>query len=152
VRRRARQQPLVRGDAPHFIFESGAGLSIKKSHAREHISGAAAAYLEAYDALERAAEKTQILVNRLIAIAVALTDTGTRLRDDAWKHAALGELSAVSAAPAFGPTVRLCNTPTAKQLLEAIADWRKKRIYLQRLWESLPAEMRATLKMPETLD
>jgi hypothetical protein len=123
-----------------------------KSQAREHITGAAAAYLEAYDALERAAEKTQILVNRLIAIAVALTDTGTRLRDDAWKHAAIGELSAVFAAPAFAPAIRLGNTPTAKQLLEAIADWRKKRIHLQRLWESLPAETRAPLKVPATLD
>ncbi|HEY2524756.1 MAG TPA: hypothetical protein VGI29_06835 [Candidatus Binataceae bacterium] len=125
-----------------------------KPLAQERIAGAAAAYLEAYDALERAAERTQRLVDRLIAIALALTDTGARLRDDAWKHAAFGELPAISAAPAAasGPAIRLGKTPTSNQLLEAIADWRKKRRYLQQLWQSLPAEMRATLKMPATLD
>lgn len=125
-----------------------------KPLAQERVAGAAAAYLEAYDALERAAERTQRLVDRLIAIAVALADTGTRPRDDAWKHAAIGELPAISVAPAAasGPAIRLGRTPTSKQLLEAIADWRKKRSYLQQLWESLPPEMRRTLKVPATLD
>ena len=42
--------------------------------------------------------------------------------------------------------------PKAAQMLEAIADWRKKRNYLQQLWDNLPAEVRAMLKVPETLD
>jgi len=125
-----------------------------KPLAQERVASVAAAYLEAYDALERAAERTQGLVDRLIAIALALTDTGTRLRDDAWKHAVIGELPAISAAPAATsrPAIRLGKTPTSKQLLEAVADWRKKRSYLQQLWESLPPEMRANLKVPATLD
>jgi hypothetical protein len=42
--------------------------------------------------------------------------------------------------------------PAARQVLQAIADWRKKRSYLQQLWDNLPAEVRMMLKEPETLD
>ncbi len=37
-------------------------------------------------------------------------------------------------------------------MLEAIGDWRKKRKYLQQLWDHLPAEVRVSLKVPDTLD
>ena len=84
---------------------------------------------------------------------VALTDTGTRLRSDAWKFARVNELSSLrGAASDFGRPIRLTKMPTADQLLEAIADWRKKRNYLQQLWDNLPAEVRAMLKVPATLD
>ena len=124
-----------------------------RPHARERIPSATAAYLEAYVALELSAQETQALVDRLITITVALTDTGTRLRSDAWKFARVNELSSLrGAASDFGRPIRLTKMPTADQLLEAIADWRKKRNYLQQLWDNLPAEVRVMLKVPETLD
>ena len=124
-----------------------------RPHARERIPSATAAYLEAYVALELSAQETQTLVDRLITITVGLTDTGTRLRGDAWKFAGIKELPSLrNAASEFGRLIRLTKMPTAEQLLEAIADWRKKRNYLQQLWDNLPAEVRTMLKVPETLD
>jgi len=124
-----------------------------RPHARERIPNATAAYLEAYVALEFSAQKAQTFVDRLSTIIVALTDTGTRLRSDAWKFAAIKELPSLpGAAIEFGRSIRLTKMPTAEQLLEAIGDWRKKRNYLQQLWDNLPAEVRTMLKVPETLD
>jgi hypothetical protein len=124
-----------------------------RPHARERIPSATAAYLEAYVALELSDQETQALVDRLITITVALTDTGTRVRGDAWKFARINELSSLrDAASEFGRLTRLTKMPTAKQLLDAIADWRKKRNYLQQLWDHLPAEVRVMLKVPETLE
>ena len=124
-----------------------------RPHARERIPSATAAYLEAYVALELSAQETQTLVDRLITITAALTDTGTRLRRDAWKFAGINELSSLrDAASEHGRSIRLTKMPTAEQLLEAIGDWRKKRNYLQQLWDNLPAEVRMILKVPETLD
>jgi len=75
------------------------------------------------------------------------------VRADAWKFARINELSSLrDAASEFGRVTRLTKMPTAKQLIEAIADWRKKRNYLQQLWDNLPAEVRMMLKTPETLD
>jgi hypothetical protein len=123
-------------------------------HARERIPNATAAYLEAYVALELSARKTQTLVDRLRSITLPLTGAGTSpSRNDVWKVAAIDELPAlVSAASELGQSVRLTKMPTAGQLLEAIGDWRKKRSYLQQLWNSLSAEVRIMLKLPETLD
>jgi hypothetical protein len=124
-----------------------------RAHARERIPSATAAYLEAYTALELSAREAQTLVDTLITITVALTDTGTRLRGDAWKFARINELSSLrGAASQQGRSIRLSIMPKAAQMLEAIADWRKKRNYLQQLWDNLPAEVRAMLKVPETLD
>jgi hypothetical protein len=124
-----------------------------RAHARERIPSATAAYLEAYAALELSAQEAQILVDRLITITVALTDTGTRLRGDAWKFARINELSSPrNAASENGRSIRLTKMPKAAQMLEAIGDWRKKRNYLQQLWDNLPAEVRVMLKVPETLD
>ena len=64
-----------------------------RAHARERIPSATAAYLEAYAAIELSAREAQTLVDTLITITVALTDTGTRLRGDAWKFARINELS-----------------------------------------------------------
>jgi hypothetical protein len=124
-----------------------------RPHTRERIPNATATYLEAYVALELSAQETQTLVDRLITITVALTDTGTRLRSSAWKFAGINELPSLpGAATEFGRSIRLTKMPTAKQLLDAIADWRKKRNHLQQLWDNLPAEVRIMLKVPETLD
>jgi hypothetical protein len=48
--------------------------------------------------------------------------------------------------------MRLTKMPRAEQILDAIADWRKKHSYLQQLWNTLPAEVQMMLKVPETLD
>jgi len=75
------------------------------------------------------------------------------VRGDAWKFAGIKELHSLrNAASEFGRLIRLTRMPTAEQLLEAIADWRKKRNYLQQLWDNLPAEVQLMLKVPETLD
>src|SRR5258708_30951478 len=112
-----------------------------RPHARERIPSATAAYLEAYVALELSDQETQALVDRLITITVALTDTGTRVRGDAWKFARINELSSLrDAASEFGRLTRLTKMPTAKQLLDAIAAWRKKRTYIHTLWVLLPAD------------
>ena len=124
-----------------------------RAHARERIPNATAAYIEAYVALEFCAQKTQALVDRMLTVTGTLTDTGTRLRHDAWKFAPIDELPARRGAlGADGRSIRLGHMPRAEQLLEAIADWRKKRNYLQQLWDHLPHEARVTLKVPETLD
>jgi hypothetical protein len=124
-----------------------------RPHARERIPSATAAYLEAYVALELSAQEAQTLVDRLITITVALTDTGTRVRGDAWKFAGIKEIHSLrNGSSEFGQLIRLTKMPTTDQLLEAIADWRKKRNYLQQLWDNLPAEVRVMLKVPETLD
>jgi hypothetical protein len=124
-----------------------------RPQARERIPNATAAYLEAYVALELSARKAQTFVDRLSKVIVALTDTGTRLRSDAWKFAGINELPSLpGAATEFGRSIRLTKMPTAEQLLEAIGDWRKKRNYLQQLWDSLPAEVRIALKLPEAMD
>jgi hypothetical protein len=124
-----------------------------RAHARERIPSATAAYLEAYAALEVSAREAQTLVDRLITIMVALTDTGIRLRGDAWKFALINELPSLrDAAGDGGRSIRLTDMPKAAQMLEAIGEWRKKRKYLQQLWDHLPAEVRVTLKVPDTLD
>lgn len=124
-----------------------------RPHARERIPSATAAYLEAYVALEVSAQETQPLIDRLCMIVVALTDTGTRLRGDAWKFAEIDELPLPPGAPAGSSrAIRLTKTPSAEELLEAIGEWRKKRNYLQQLWDHLPPEVRTTLKQPGTLD
>jgi len=124
-----------------------------RPHARERIPSATAAYLEAYVALELSAQEAQTLVDRLITITVALTDTGTRVRGDAWKFAGIKEIHSLrNGSSEFAQLIRLTKMPTTNQLLEAIADWRKKRNYLQQLWDNLPAEVRVMLKVPETLD
>jgi hypothetical protein len=92
-----------------------------RAHARERIPSATAAYLEAYAALEVSAREAQTLVDRLITITVALTDTGTRLRGDAWKFARINELSSLrGAASEHGRSIRLSIMPKAVQMLEAI--------------------------------
>jgi hypothetical protein len=48
--------------------------------------------------------------------------------------------------------MRLTKMPKAEEILDAIADWRKKRSYLQQLWNTLPAEVQISLTVPETLD
>ena len=124
-----------------------------RPQARERIPTAAAAYLEAYVALELSARKAQALIDQLTAVVGALNDTGTRIRADAWKFASVKELTSWRAGiGALRSPIRLASMPRANQVLEAIADWRKKRSYLQALWENLPLEIRATLKEPETLD
>lgn len=122
--------------------------------ARERTPNAAAAYLEAYVAVELSARKTQTLVEGLRAITLVLTDMGTpRACNDAWKVARIDELPTPgSAVREASESVRLTKMPRAEQLLEAIGAWRKKRNYLQQLWNSLPAEVRIMLKVPETLD
>lgn len=122
--------------------------------ARNRIPNVAAAYLEAYVALEISAHRAQALVERLRTITIMLTEAGTaRTRKDAWKVAGIDELpTLVNTANESGKSIRLTKMPGAEQLLEAIADWRKKRSYLQQLWDSLPAEVRTMLKLPETLD
>ncbi len=127
--------------------------NLSGAHARERIPNATAAYVEAYLALELCAQKAQALVDRMLAVTGRLTDTGTRLRHDAWKFAPIDELPALHGTFGdHGRSVRLGRMPRAEQLLEAIADWRKKRNYLQQLWDNLPPEVRAELKVPETLD
>jgi len=75
------------------------------------------------------------------------------MRADAWKIAPVKELTGWRAGmTVLKPPIRLASMPRADQLLEAIAGWRKKRSYLQSLWENLPSEVRMTLKVPETLD
>lgn len=124
-----------------------------RPHTRERLPNATAAYLEAYVALELSAERAQGLVDRLRTIVGALSDTGTHLRIDAWKFTGISELPAVrSLASEPGQPIRLTKMPTAEQLLEAIAEWRKKRNHLQYLWDNLPDEVRMILKVPETLD
>ena len=124
-----------------------------RAHARERIPSATAAYLEAYVALEVSAQETQPLIDRLCMVVVALTDTGTRLRGDAWKFAEIDELPLPPGAPVGSRrAIRLTKTPSAEELLEAIGEWRKKRNYLQQLWDHLPPEVRTTLKQPGTLD
>ena len=122
--------------------------------ARERIPNATAAYLEAYVALELSARETQTLIDRLWSITLALTEARTPFyRHEAWKVASIDELPArASATTEPGQSIRLTKMPTAKQLLEAVGDWRKKRSYLQQLWNSLPAEVRPMLNVPETLD
>jgi hypothetical protein len=124
-----------------------------RHHARERIPNATAAYLEAYAALEVSARRAQSLVDRLATILGALTDTGTRLRADAWKFAPIKELpNSRTGVAALKSPIRLTSVPLTEQLLEAIADWRKKRSHLQQLWNSLPPDVRANLRVPETLD
>ncbi len=125
-----------------------------RHQARERVPSAIAAYLEAYAALEAAAGKAQALVDRLRTIALALTDMGfPGSRSDAWKAARIDELpTLLGAAGEFGKPLRLTGMPKAEQLLEAIASWRKKRSYLQQLWNGLPAEVQVVLKLPGTLD
>jgi hypothetical protein len=124
-----------------------------RPHARERIPSATAAYIEAYLALELSAQETQTLVDRLITITAALTEREMRLCSDAWKFARINELPSLrDAASEPGRLIRLTKMPAARQVLQAIADWRKKRSYLQQLWDNLPAEVRMMLKEPETLD
>jgi hypothetical protein len=122
--------------------------------ARKRFPTAASAYLEAYNAVEISASKAQALVDAFKKMAIALTEAGAAYgRSDAWKTAKIAEL-----APPRGKTSNLfapfslARIPTSKQLLDAIAEWRKKREYLDYLWSSLAAEDRASLKSPATLD
>ena len=125
-----------------------------RHQAQERIPSATAAYLEAYSALEASAGKAQALVDRLLTIALALTDTGSLVGlSDAWKAVRIDELPTLKKmAGELGKPMRLTGMPKAEQLLEAIASWRKKRNYLQQLWDGLPAEVQAVLKFPQTLD
>jgi hypothetical protein len=135
-------------------LESASVQTRMRVRARERLPSATAAYLEAYVALELSASKTQTLVDQLRGIALALTDAGTfSARKDAWKVARIHELPTLrSAAGELSQSMRLTKMPRAEQILDAIANWRKKRSYLQQLWNTLPAEVQMMLKVPETLD
>ncbi len=122
--------------------------------ARKRFPTAASAYLEAYNAVEISARKAQALVDALGKMAFALTEAGAvHGHHDAWKIARIAEL-----APSRGKSsdllspMSVARMPTSRQLLDAIAEWRKKREYLDYLWSSLPAEERNALKFPGTLD
>ena len=135
-------------------LESASVQTRMRLRARERLPSATAAYLEAYVALELSASKTQTLVDRLRGIALALTDAETLgARNDSWKVARIHELPTLrSATGELRQSMRLTKMPRAEQILDAIADWRKKRSYLQQLWNTLPAEVQMMLKVPETLD
>jgi hypothetical protein len=122
--------------------------------ARGRHPSAASAYHEAYVALEVSASKAQALVDQVLRIALMLTDARTPIaRTNEWKSARIDELpTLLDALGESGQSMRLAKLPKAEQLLEAIADWRKKRNYLQRLWNILAVEARMALKSPETLD
>jgi hypothetical protein len=135
-------------------LESASAQTRMRVRARERLPSATAAYLEAYVALELSASKTQTLVDHLRGIALALTDAGTfSARNTAWKVARIHELPTLRRATGeLGQPMRLTKMPKAEEILDAIADWRKKRSYLQQLWNTLPAEVQMSLTVPETLD
>lgn len=135
-------------------LESASVQTRMRLRARERLPSATAAYLEAYVALELSASKTQTLVDRLRGIALALTDAETLgARNDSWKVARIHELPTLrSATGELRQSMRLTKMPRAEQILDAIAGWRKKRSYLQQLWNTLPPEVQIVLKVPETLD
>jgi len=135
-------------------LESASVQTRMRVRARERLPSATAAYLEAYVALELSASKTQTLVDHLRGIALALTDAGMfSARNTAWKVARIHELPTLrSATGELDQSMRLTKMPRAEQILDAIADWRKKRSYLQQLWNTFPAEVQIMLKVPETLD
>ena len=111
-----------------------------------------ATYLEAYHALHSAEENVQILVASFERFAFVLCQAGAAAgHNDAWKITRIEELGP----PARGKwravkwSVRLAELPTSAQLLEAIADWRKKREAAEALWNGLSLETRTGVKPPE---
>jgi hypothetical protein len=122
--------------------------------ARERFPTGASAYAEAYNAVEVSARKAQALLDALWETVLALAEPGmTHGRGDAWKVARIVELGAPRTSNGELPLpVSVNRMPTAGQMLDAIADWRKKRGYLDYLWSRLPAEVQANAKPPETLD
>jgi hypothetical protein len=113
-----------------------------------------ATYLEAYQALQLAEENVQILVASLERFAFVLCQAGAAAgRNDAWKITRIQELGPSTREKwrAVKWSVRLAELPTSAQLLEAIADWRKKREAAEALWNGLSPETRAGVKPPEAL-
>jgi hypothetical protein len=111
-------------------------------------------YLAAYNALEAATKRTQILVDNLHRMALVLSQFGAAGgRSDAWKKAEIEELeSSPDTHTALRWQINLAAMPTARQLLDAIADWREKRIKLAEQWNQLPKEAQSVLKSPACLD
>ena len=113
-----------------------------------------ATYLEAYQALQLAEENVQILVASLERFAFVLCQAGAAAgRNDAWKITRIQELGPPAREKwrAVKWSVRLAELPTSAQLLEAIADWRKKREAAEALWNGLSPETRTAVKPPEAL-
>ena len=130
-------------------------LSIAESAAKNQNSPSLIEYyLAAYTALESATKRTQVLVDTLHRTALVLSQMGaTGGRSDAWKKAEIEELEPAAETPtAIRWQVSLAPMPTARQLLDAIADWREKRAKVAEQWDRLPAEVQAALKAPSTLD
>jgi hypothetical protein len=111
-------------------------------------------YLAAYNALEAATKRTQILVDTMHRTALVLSQFGAAGgRSDAWKKAEIEELESVpDTQTALRWQVSLAAMPTARQLLDAIADWREKRTKLSEQWNHLPSDAQAVLKSPASLD
>ncbi len=111
-------------------------------------------YLAAYNALEAATKRTQILIDTLHRAALVLSQFGAAGgRSDAWKKAEVEELEPLDdKQSALRWQISLAAMPTARQLLDAISDWREKRVKLDEQWEQLSPEAQAVLKTPSTLD
>jgi hypothetical protein len=112
-------------------------------------------YLSAYNALEAATKRTQILIDTLHKAALVLSQFGAAGgRSDAWKRAEIEELEPLTdnRQTPLRWQISLAAMPTAHQLLDAIGDWREKRVKLEEQWNQLSAEAQAVLKAPESLD
>ena len=111
-------------------------------------------YLSAYNALEAATKRTQILIDTLHRAALVLSQFGAAGgRSDAWKRAEIEELEPLSDKHApLRWQISLAAMPTARQLLDAIGDWREKRVKLEEQWNQLSPEVQSVLKGPESLD
>ena len=111
-------------------------------------------YLAAYNALEAATKRTQLLVDSLHRTALVLSQFGAAGgRSDAWKKAEIEELEqAPDMHTALRWQISLAALPTARQLLDEIADWREKRHKLAEHWNQVPADAQAVLKSPSCLD
>jgi hypothetical protein len=111
-------------------------------------------YLAAYNSLEAVTKRTQILIDTLHRVALVLSQFGAAGgQNDAWKRADIEELEPLDNKRTERRwQISLNTTPTALQLLDAIGDWRRKRIKLDELWNQLSAEAQAVLKAPASLD
>jgi hypothetical protein len=82
---------------------------------------------------------------------LALPATGGH--SDAWKAADIEDLEpAAEKRSALSWRIGLAAIPTARQLLDAIGDWREKRKALDEKWNCLSPDVQAVMKSPDTVD
>ena len=112
---------------------------------------AVAAYRQAYDAAQRAADDFSFMLEKIVAVAANFRQwKGKDFAPDALRRC----LDAVitERRPRGGRDSLNPEWPKGEDIHNALGNWKAKRKAAELAWESIPGRLRSSLQHPEPLD